>query len=132
MPRYANDLATLLSTGQSLLQPELPIEIRLMGVRMSNFQEHKLETGQRSIASFVSQAAAPNPEQQQQQAQQLASRPGGDSTQAAAGLGELEEEDDGISAAVEDEHRDWDSLDPEHDGQARRSQALPVLKLSDS
>ena len=118
LPRYVNDLATVLATGQGLLQPEMPIEIRLMGVRMSNFQERRLDSGQRSIAGFVSQPTGQRPEHQQQQQQ-----PPSSSSRAAdsshAGEGEPDEEEECLSAAVEDEHWDWDSLDPEHDGQVR-------------
>ena len=116
-----NDLVTVLATGQGLLQPEMPIEIRLMGVRMSNFQERRLDSGQRSIASFVSQPTGQRPEHQQQQQQQPAtsSSRAADSSHAGEGLGEPDEEEECLSAAVEDEHWDWDSLGPELDGQVR-------------
>ena len=120
LPRYVNDLATVLATGQGLLQPELPIGIRLMGVRMSNFQERRLDSGQRSIASFVSQPVGQRSEQQQQQQQPASSSSrAADSSHAGEDLGELDEEDECLSAAVKDEHRDWDSLDPGFDGQVR-------------
>ena len=142
LPRYVNDLATLLATGQALLQPELPIEIRLMGIRMSSFQERRLDSGQRSIASFVSQPGNSRADHQQQQ---QAGSPQDSALQGVEGLEDLGEADDGLAAAVEDEHRDWNSLDPELEEQVQAAvaeistalksgpmYALPCMSTEDS
>ena len=53
LPQHISATDQILSAALRLLRAELPIEIRLMGLRMSNFAEVHLEPGQRSIAAFV-------------------------------------------------------------------------------
>ena len=59
LPQAINTSEAVNAAALRLLRPELPIEIRLMGLRMSNFLEVVLEPGQRSISAFVQ--AQPGP-----------------------------------------------------------------------
>ena len=59
LPQAINACEAINTAALRLLRLELPIEIRLMGLRMSNFLEVHLEPGQRSISAFV-QASHPD------------------------------------------------------------------------
>lgn len=53
LPQYISTYEEIFTAAMRLLKAEMPIEIRLMGMRMSNFLEVRKEAGQKSIASFV-------------------------------------------------------------------------------
>ena len=53
LPQFISASEAINSAALRLLRPELPIEIRLMGLRMSNFLEVHLEPGQRSMSAFL-------------------------------------------------------------------------------
>ena len=55
LPQHISTAAEIEAGALRLLKAELPIEIRLMGMRMSHFLEVRKEAGQQSIASFVKQ-----------------------------------------------------------------------------
>lgn len=59
LPQHVDSCEAILAAALRLLRPEQPIDVRLMGLRMSNFLEVHLEPGQRSIAAFV-QTARPS------------------------------------------------------------------------
>ena len=56
LPQHINTALEIEAVALRLLRAELPIEIRLMGMRMSHFLEVRKEAGQQSIASFVQQS----------------------------------------------------------------------------
>ena len=53
LPQHISTTAEIEAVALRLLKAELPVEIRLMGMRMSHFLEVRKEAGQQSIASFV-------------------------------------------------------------------------------
>lgn len=53
LPQYVSTYEEIFPVAMRLLKAEMPIEIRLMGLRMSHFLEVRKEAGQKSIASFV-------------------------------------------------------------------------------
>jgi DNA polymerase kappa len=55
--RYTNSSEELYNTGIKLLRTELPIELRLMGLRMSNFAETKRDPGQKSLEEVLGNAS---------------------------------------------------------------------------
>lgn len=57
LPQHIWTAADIEAVALRLLKAELPIEIRLMGMRMSHFLEVRKEPGQQSIAGFVQQTA---------------------------------------------------------------------------
>lgn len=56
LPQHISTAAEIQAVALRLLKAELPIEIRLMGMRMSHFLEVRKEAGQQSIAAYVKQA----------------------------------------------------------------------------
>lgn len=56
LPQHISTAAEIEAVALRLLKAELPIEIRLMGMRMSHFLEVRKEAGQQSIAAYVKQA----------------------------------------------------------------------------
>jgi len=56
LPQHISTASEIEAVALRLLKAELPIEIRLMGMRMSHFLEVRKEAGQQSIASFVRQS----------------------------------------------------------------------------
>lgn len=56
LPQHISTASEIAAVALRLLKAELPIEIRLMGMRMSHFLEVRKEAGQQSIASFVRQS----------------------------------------------------------------------------
>jgi DNA polymerase kappa len=54
--KYTNSSEDLYNTGIKLLRAELPIELRLMGLRMSNFAETKRDPGQKSLEEVLGNA----------------------------------------------------------------------------
>ena len=56
LPQHISTASEIEAVALRLLKAELPIEIRLMGMRMSHFLEVRKEAGQQSIASFVQQS----------------------------------------------------------------------------
>ena len=56
LPQHISTASEIEAVALRLLKAELPIEIRLMGMRMSHFLEIRKEAGQQSIASFVRQS----------------------------------------------------------------------------
>lgn len=56
LPQHISTAADIEAVALRLLKAELPIEIRLMGMRMSHFLEVRKEAGQQSIAAYVKQA----------------------------------------------------------------------------
>lgn len=61
LPQHINSSSAIHLAALRLLRAEMPIEIRLMGLRMSNFLEILLEPGQRSISGFVHAALPAEP-----------------------------------------------------------------------
>ncbi len=57
LPQHISSAPEIEAIALRLLKAELPIEIRLMGMRMSHFLEVRKEPGQQSIASFVQQSS---------------------------------------------------------------------------
>ncbi|KAL3138793.1 hypothetical protein ABBQ32_005635 [Trebouxia sp. C0010 RCD-2024] len=57
LPQHISTAAEIQAVALRLLTEELPIEIRLMGMRMSHFLEVRKEAGQQSIAAFVKQGS---------------------------------------------------------------------------
>lgn len=57
LPQHISTAAEIEVVALRLLKAELPIEIRLMGMRMSHFLEVRKEAGQQSIAAFVKQSS---------------------------------------------------------------------------
>lgn len=57
LPQHISTAAEIEAAALRLLREELPIEIRLMGMRMSHFLEVRKEAGQQSIAAFVKQGS---------------------------------------------------------------------------
>ena len=57
LPQHIWTAADIQAVALRLLKAELPIEIRLMGMRMSHFLEVRKEPGQQSIAAFVKQSS---------------------------------------------------------------------------
>ena len=55
LPQHISTAAEIEAVALRLLKAEVPIEIRLMGMRMSHFLEVRKEAGQQSIAAFVKQ-----------------------------------------------------------------------------
>lgn len=53
LPQHISTAAEIEAVALRLLKAEVPIEIRLMGMRMSHFLEVRKEVGQQSIAAFV-------------------------------------------------------------------------------
>ena len=53
LPQYISTFDEIIAPAMRLLKAEMPIEIRLMGMRMSHFLEVRKDAGQKSIASFV-------------------------------------------------------------------------------
>ena len=53
LPQHISTASEIEAAALRLLKAELPIEIRLMGIRMSHFLEVRKEAGQQSIAAFV-------------------------------------------------------------------------------
>ena len=53
LPQYISSFDEIIAPAMRLLKAEMPIEIRLMGMRMSHFLEVRKDAGQKSIASFV-------------------------------------------------------------------------------
>ena len=53
LPQYISTFEEIFAPALRLLKAEMPVEIRLMGMRMSHFLEVRKDAGQRSIASFV-------------------------------------------------------------------------------
>lgn len=52
LPAYVNSEADIRAAALKLLRAELPIQVRLMGLRMSNFLQLTIPHGQKSLASF--------------------------------------------------------------------------------
>ena len=57
LPQHISTAAEIEAVALRLLKAELPIEIRLMGMRMSHFLEVRKEVGQKSIDVFVKQGS---------------------------------------------------------------------------
>lgn len=57
LPQHIGTAAEIEAVALRLLREELPIEIRLMGMRISHFLEVRKEAGQQSIAAFVQQGS---------------------------------------------------------------------------
>ena len=53
LPQHISTAPEIEAVALRLLKAEVPIEIRLMGMRMSHFLEVRKEAGQQSIAAFV-------------------------------------------------------------------------------
>ena len=53
LPQYISTFEEIVAPAMRLLKAEMPIEIRLMGMRMSHFLEVRKESNQKSIAGFV-------------------------------------------------------------------------------
>ncbi|KAK9820063.1 hypothetical protein WJX72_005623 [[Myrmecia] bisecta] len=59
LPVHVSSAEDILAPALRLLRVELPLELRLMGIRMSNFKEVRTPPGQKSIADFVRKEAVP-------------------------------------------------------------------------
>ncbi|KAK9819455.1 hypothetical protein WJX74_007636 [Apatococcus lobatus] len=68
-PQYINSATDIRNVALRLLKAEMPIAIRLMGLRMSSFQEVRTLPGQRSLSAFIQQAAISSSGGGQQQQQ---------------------------------------------------------------
>lgn len=53
LPHYVSSSNEILKPMLKLLSAELPLEVRLMGVRVSNFWEEKREPGQATMMQFI-------------------------------------------------------------------------------
>lgn len=53
LPQYISTFEEIVAPAMRLLKAEMPIEIRLMGMRMSHFLEVRKDSNQKSIAGFV-------------------------------------------------------------------------------
>ncbi|KAK9862384.1 hypothetical protein WJX84_004497 [Apatococcus fuscideae] len=56
--QFISSVADIRNVALRLLRAEMPIAIRLMGLRMSSFQEIRTLPGQRSLSAFIQPAAA--------------------------------------------------------------------------
>lgn len=71
LTRYIHTAEDILAAGIKLLRAELPVEIRLMGLRMSHFyEEPKREPGQPSLEDVFSRRENKHQQQQKQKKQQ--------------------------------------------------------------
>lgn len=53
LPQHISSAQDLLVAGLRLLRPELPLELRLIGLRASNFLEVRAQPGQRCITTLL-------------------------------------------------------------------------------
>ncbi|KAL6771591.1 POLK1 [Auxenochlorella protothecoides x Auxenochlorella symbiontica] len=59
LPKYIHTASDILAAALKLLQAELPIEVRLMGLRMSSFLEQVRDPGQLSLAEMLAGRRSP-------------------------------------------------------------------------